>query len=277
VASKRGAQSAPVSAEELETRIGEMERKLDRLRALYESFFLGIERAPPNVPRRDMNRLILEMQQEPINNASLRFRFQAIMQRWVLFTAYWNRTLREIEAGTFRRDLARAQRHLADKGGVITEQEAIALGIPAGRARAFAERQQRLAASRASKAAKAAGAAAAAAGDKAPEAPRPPEVAKAPGAPKTPDAAKPLRPSLISRAPAIPGVTEADVDGVYRRYLESHHRVSDGRPPLSLEKIRERLAAQIPKVLAERNCRRVTLDVAIENGKVRLKAWPVVE
>src|SRR3954471_7002543 len=97
VASKRGAQSVTVSAEELEARIGEMERKLDRLRALYESFFMGIERAPPNVPRREMNRLILELQQEPIANSSMRFRFQAVLSRWVLMTAYWNRTLREIE------------------------------------------------------------------------------------------------------------------------------------------------------------------------------------
>jgi hypothetical protein len=263
VASKKGAQSVSISAEELESRIGEMERKLERLRALYESFFLGIERAPPNVPRREMNRLILEMQQEPIGNASLRFRFQAIMQRWVLFTAYWNRTLREIEAGTFRRDLARAQRHLAEKGGTITEQEAIALGIPAGRARAFAERQQRLAAGRATRTAKASGTG---------------EEVKASGTGDAVKAAAPdPAPAPPARAPAIPGVTDADVAGVYRRYLESHGRVSDGRPPLTLEKIRERLAAQIPKVLAERNCRRVTLDVAIENGKVRLKAWPVVE
>jgi hypothetical protein len=130
--------------ESIEARIGEMERKLDRLRGLYESFFMGIERAPPNVARRDMNRLILEMQQEPIGNASLRFRFQSMIQRWVLMTAYWNRTLREIESGTYRRDVARAQRHLAEKGRALTEQEAIAIGIPAGRAKAFVERQQKM-------------------------------------------------------------------------------------------------------------------------------------
>src|SRR4051794_36766693 len=118
---------------------------MERLRTLYESFFLGVERQPPNVPRREMNRLMLELQQDPISNSSMRFRFQTLMQRWVLFTAYWNRTLREIEAGTYRRDVARAQRHLAEKGGVMTEQEAINIGIPAVRAKAFVERQQRLA------------------------------------------------------------------------------------------------------------------------------------
>src|SRR5262245_33323689 len=105
---------------------------------------MGVERMPPNVPRRELNRLVLETQQVPIHNASLRFRFQGILQRWVLLTTYWNRTLREIEAGTYRRDLAKAQRHLAERGGVITEEDAIRLGIPAARARAFVARQQRL-------------------------------------------------------------------------------------------------------------------------------------
>jgi hypothetical protein len=235
------------SQESIEARIGEMERKLDRLRGLYESFFMGVERAPPNVARREMNRLILEMQQEPISNASLRFRFQSMIQRWVLMIAYWNRTLREIESGTFRRDIARAQRHLAEKGRALTEQEAIAIGIPANRAKAFAERQQKMQTLRDNRAGRASS----------------PSLAAAP---------KPA-----PAAPAIPGVDDAAIEAVYRRYAEAHRQARDPRPALTLEKIRERLSLQIPRVLAEKNCRRVTLDVAVEDGKVKLKAWPVKE
>jgi hypothetical protein len=262
-------------AEALDARIGEIERKLDRLRGLYESFFIGVERAPPNVPRREMNRLILELQQEPISNSSLRFRFQTIQQRWVLFTAYWNRTLREIEMGTFRRDLARAQRHLADKGGVISEQEAIALGIPAPRAKAFAERQQRLAAARAGNA-PAQPAAAPAATAAGPDAAAPAATATANRPAAGPAASKAPAPRAAAE-PAIPGVTDADISALYRRYVDTHRKTGDPKPPLTLDKIRERLRTQIPKVLAERNCRRVTLEVAVEGGKVRLRAWPVVE
>ena len=129
------------TVESLDSRLDELGRKMDRLRSLYESFFMGSDRAPPNIPRRELNRLMLEMQQTPIRNATLRFRFQSLQQRWVLFTTYWNRTLQEIEAGTYRRDLQRAQRHLATRGGAITEQEALALGIPANRVRAFVGRQ----------------------------------------------------------------------------------------------------------------------------------------
>jgi hypothetical protein len=236
------------SQESIEGRLSEMERKLDRLRGLYESFFMGVERAPPNVARREMNRLILEMQQEPIGNASLRFRFQTMMQRWVLMTAYWNRTMREIESGTFRRDVARAQRHLAEKGRALTEQEAIAIGIPASRAKAFADRQQKMQALREG---------------------RPGARGSSPGAAAAPKA------SPAPAGPAIPGVDDAAIEAIYRRYAEVHRQIRDPRPALTLEKIRERLSAQIPRVLAEKNCRRVTLDVAVEDGKVRLKAWPV--
>lgn len=234
--------------ESIEGRIGEMERKLDRLRGLYESFFMGIERAPPNVARRDLNRLILEMQQEPISNASLRFRFQAIMQRWVLMTAYWNRTLREIESGTYRRDVARAQRHLAEKGRALTEQEAIAIGIPAGRARAFVGRQEKMQSLRDGR-----------------------------GRSNPSLSAVPAVTSAAAPAAGVPGVSDGDIENVYRRYMEAHRQAQDPRPALSLDKIRERLRLQIPKVLADKNCRRVKLDVAVEDGKVRLKAWPVKE
>jgi hypothetical protein len=78
-------------------------------------------------------------------------------------------------------------------------------------------------------------------------------------------------------AAAVPGVDDGAIEAVYRRYAEAHRRANDPRPALTLEKIRERLSVQIPRVLAEKNCRRVTLDVAVEDGKVKLKAWPVKE
>jgi len=113
------------------------------MRGLYESFFMGIERSPPEVLRRDINRQILEMQQVTISNSSLRFRYQALTQRWVLLITYWNRTMREIEAGTFSRDLAKAKRHMASKGtSAVTLEEALAMGIPASRAKAFVAHQQ---------------------------------------------------------------------------------------------------------------------------------------
>jgi hypothetical protein len=244
-----------VSREGIEARLEEMGQKLERLRGLYESFFMGIERSPPDVLRRDLNRQILEMQQLPISNASLRFRYHALTQRWVLLITYWNRTLREIEAGTFSRDLAKAKRRMAQKGtSTVTLAEALAMGIPASRAKAFVAHQQatqeRNAAARAKDAA---------------ATPTPAPITEPP--------------ALAEAAPPIPlpGLSEAEMEDVYRRYLAAHQKAGRTEPAPSMSKLRERLAKQIPLILSANNCSRVRLDIAAEDGKVRLRAWPVTE
>ena len=262
-----------VSREGIEARLEEMGQKLERMRGLYESFFMGIERSPPDVLRREVNRQILEMQQVPINNASLRFRYHALTQRWVLLITYWNRTLREIEAGTFSRDLAKAKRRMAQKGtSTVTLAEALAMGIPANRAKAFVAHQQ-AAQERSAAATRARNAAATPTPAPLTE---PPALAEAAGAKPAPPA--PQVTSGPSGGPPpipLPGLSEAEMQDVYRRYLEAHQKAGKTEPAPSMSKLRERLAKQIPLILSASNCSRVRLEIAAEDGKVRLRAWPV--
>ena len=252
--------SFDVSREGIEARLEEMERKLERMRGLYESFFMGVERTPPNTLRRDLNRQILEMQQVPIGNASLRFRYQALTQRWVLLVTYWNRTMREIESGTLSRDLAKARRHMSQKGtSTLSVEDALAMGIPANRAKAFVARQQMESDKRAKSGA--------------------PAPAKSPAVRESPTPVSPSpSPESVGRPPMpLPGLTEADLQDSYRRYLEVHSKLAGGKPPPSLEKMRERLAKQLPQVLESHRCSRVRLEVAVDGDKVRLRAWPIVD
>jgi hypothetical protein len=264
-----------VSREGIEARLDEMGQKLERLRGLYESFFMGIERSPPDVLRRELNRQILEMQQLPINNASLRFRYHALTQRWVLLITYWNRTLREIEAGTFSRDLAKAKRRMAQKGiSTISLAEALAMGIPANRAKAFVAHQQ---------AAQERNAAATRARDGATSATpalitEPPALAEAAGAKSAPRAPQVTGgPSGEPPPIPLPGLSEAEMQDVYRRYVQAHQKAGRTEPAPSMSKLRERLAKQIPLILSANNCSHVRLEIAAEDGKVHLRAWPVTE
>jgi len=268
---KAAALSFNLSREGIDARLTEMERKLERMRGLYESFFMGIERSPPDVIRRDLNRQILEMQQVPIGNASLRFRYQALTQRWVLLVTYWNRTMREIEAGTFSRDLAKAKRHMAQAGtSAVTLEEALAMGIPEKRARAFVAHQRAVQDRQAAKAqvkdAAANGAPAQPAGTPAGQS------TTAPPASPAPEAAR-AEPS----GPPLPGLGEAEMQDAYRGYLEAHQKTGAADPPPSLSKLRRLLAKQLPQVLSANNCSRVRLEIAVDGGKVRLRAWPVKE
>lgn len=45
-----------------------------------------------------------------MRNTGARFRFQTLVQRFTSYQTYWNRILRQMEEGTYRRDVARAQR-----------------------------------------------------------------------------------------------------------------------------------------------------------------------
>lgn len=89
---------------EIEQLVGELETRLDRLRALYEQYFMGIERLEPLIPKKDVERRVQALRRVQIRNTALRFRFQMIVQRYNTFQSYWIRTCREIENGTYRRD-----------------------------------------------------------------------------------------------------------------------------------------------------------------------------
>src|SRR6187401_388374 len=101
--------------EELDIALEELETRLERLRALYEQYFLGFEKIEPSVARKDVDRRIYVLRREKIRNTGKRFKLQTIIQRYNTFQQYWQRICREIENGTYKRHLLRAQ-----KGELLT-------------------------------------------------------------------------------------------------------------------------------------------------------------
>lgn len=248
---KPGVGIALLTSEAIAARLEDAERKMERLRALYESFFLGVERRPPHVPRQELNRLMLETQQLAIRNAALRFRFQTLAQRWTLLTTYWNRTLREIESGTYRRDLQKAYRRLAARGQPLTEDEAATLGIPLSRAKAFVAQQNRRWSSDTSDANANANASAAAVVD----------------VPATPPPPPP--------APVLPPPDEgADLTALHRAYAEAHGRLALAGPPPTVEQIRAKVLPHLERMRTAHPSRRLDLTVATKDGRVVIRAKP---
>lgn len=96
--------------------IEEFDRKLERLKILYEQYFIGIEKREPLVPLKDVVRVMHVLDQEQIKNTGHRYRFRMLVQKLNSYKTYWSRTVRAIEAGTYFRDVARVQRSFARKG-----------------------------------------------------------------------------------------------------------------------------------------------------------------
>jgi hypothetical protein len=103
-----------VEQAEIEQFIGDLEIGVDRLRSLYEQYFMGIEKIEPGVVRKDVDRKIHTLRREQIRNTALRFRFNMLLQRYNTYQSYWQRICREIENGTYKRHILRAQRRFSD-------------------------------------------------------------------------------------------------------------------------------------------------------------------
>ncbi|WP_437725191.1 MXAN_5187 C-terminal domain-containing protein [Sorangium sp. So ce861] len=104
-----------MESSEVERELEELETRIERLRALYEQYFMGIERIEPLIPRKEVERRIWVMRREQIRNTGLRFKFQMLIQRYNTFQQYWGRIAREIENGTYRRDVIRAAKRVGTK------------------------------------------------------------------------------------------------------------------------------------------------------------------
>ena len=102
-----------MTLEELDVALEELETRVERLRALYEQYFMGFEKIEPAVPRKDVERRIYVLRREKIRNTGKRFKLQTIIQRYNTFQQYWQRICREIENGTYKRHVLRAERALA--------------------------------------------------------------------------------------------------------------------------------------------------------------------
>jgi hypothetical protein len=93
---------------EIDRELDDVESRIDRLRSLYEQYFLGIEKMEPSIPRRDVERKMTILRKEQIRNTAQRFKFQMLVQRYNTMQQHWARVTREIENGTYRRDVMRA-------------------------------------------------------------------------------------------------------------------------------------------------------------------------
>jgi hypothetical protein len=76
-----------------------------------------------------------------LRNTRNRYRFNSLMQRWNVYSTYWNRTLRSIENGTYFRNVARAGRDAIRKGVDIPDEVLRALP-PLQREKLLAQRDK---------------------------------------------------------------------------------------------------------------------------------------
>src|SRR5277367_4707862 len=97
-------------SEALGHELEELDTALAELKAHYEQYFLGVERQPPNPAYAEVRARLAKLRTGYVRSAVLKFRIQALQQRFTTYDRLWQRTLQEMENGTYRRDLFKARR-----------------------------------------------------------------------------------------------------------------------------------------------------------------------
>jgi hypothetical protein len=99
-----------------------IDKTMERVKSLYEQYFLGIQKQPPTFIHNDLERKLRDLAQVQIRNTALRYRYATLQQKFGSYNSYWRRTLRQIENGTYVRSLAKIGRKALESGTDIPEE-----------------------------------------------------------------------------------------------------------------------------------------------------------
>jgi len=83
----------------------ELEGEIAALRAKYEQYFLGVDRKPPTVEHNALKKRVNSLRTTFVRQTATRFRVESVTSKLLTYERLWTRTLQEIEAGTYKRDI----------------------------------------------------------------------------------------------------------------------------------------------------------------------------
>lgn len=101
--------------EDVDFRLGQIEQQLEGLRNLYEQHFAGVLKRIPVREHDQFKAALKSILPHELKSTAMRFRHQGIQTRHLQMSNRWAKVLREIEEGTYKRDLflMKAKEHAA--------------------------------------------------------------------------------------------------------------------------------------------------------------------
>jgi hypothetical protein len=116
----------PVQTEDIQKELDVLEKRITQLKVNYDQYFLGMEKFEPHKERGDINRVIIELAARYLRNTGAKFRRDSLKAKFLSYTRYWDRILKQIEDGTYKGHQVKAALHererLAKMNGKIPDQ-----------------------------------------------------------------------------------------------------------------------------------------------------------
>ncbi|MFH1018536.1 MAG: MXAN_5187 C-terminal domain-containing protein [Pseudomonadota bacterium] len=112
---------APIKAsDDLIKDLDHLAQELEKLKGVYEQYFLGLNRIEPAKLREKVVGMIRKYSTVPIQSARPKFRYTQLVNRYNTYSVYWDRILREIDEGRYERDVFRAKIHEKERHASAT-------------------------------------------------------------------------------------------------------------------------------------------------------------
>lgn len=232
---------------EFDIAVADLEVRMERVRSLYQQYFLGFEKIVPSVPHKDVERRMQSLRKVPIKNTARAFKLHTLIQRYNTYQQYWRRTCRDIENGTYRRHVQRAQQQVMQQ-----DLPDVTLEFPRGIALELPD----------------------------PEEAPPPSVGRAVPPPLPRRRTRGAEDSTTVAAPtpaATPessALTKERLGQLHGELLEQKRKLNQA-PDTSLSKLEEKLRAAEAALRAKHGDRAIDFKVIVKDGKAMVK--PVVK
>lgn len=85
-----------------------LDQMLEELKVQYEQHFSGILPLAPDKLHNEVKRLRRLLLKAPFKNSEMKYRYKSLENRYHTYRSYWERVNREREAGTYQRDVFKA-------------------------------------------------------------------------------------------------------------------------------------------------------------------------
>jgi hypothetical protein len=110
-----------------------LEVRLNQLKLEYEKYFLGTRPTEPAQQRSEIQKSVLRWSNRRITNTALRFKFHSLNGRYQAFKRQWDNILRQIDAGTYKRHVFKADlRDREREVGAVLENLEVDRAAPSG-------------------------------------------------------------------------------------------------------------------------------------------------
>jgi len=226
-------EAAQALKDKYEKELDGLDKRIARLRVLYDQYFMGIEKLEPLHLRNEVKKQMRRSDVLKRGNTVLKFRFRSLQQRFTSYTSYWDRIVRMIEEGQIRRGVSQSAGTLP--GEEASPEEGAQRFAPA---KALSSRRRRF---------------------------KPRD--KGSVADAAADAARQLTGKTAPR-PAPSDYAASDLDGLFDRLVAEKKNAGEGTERLTRDVVEKSVKAITDKVAG----REVRFRVVSKEGKVSLTA-----